>query len=46
MGMLPQNKLQDRMLTRLYIFKGVEHTYEDKFKVKSEKLKVKEEKKV
>lgn len=31
-GMLPQNKLQDRMLTRLYIFKGAEHTYKDKFK--------------
>lgn len=37
LGMLPQNKLQDRMLTRLYIFKGAEHTYGDKFKVKSEK---------
>lgn len=32
MGMLPQNKLQDRMLTRLYIFKGPEHDYKDKFK--------------
>ncbi len=40
LGMLPQNKLQDRMLTRLFIFKGAEHTYSDKFKVKSEKLKV------
>jgi len=37
MGMLPQNKLQDRMLTRLFIFKGAEHNYEDKFKVKEEK---------
>lgn len=46
-GMLPQNKLQDRMLTRLFIFAGAEHTYGDKFKVQSEKLKVKvEEKKV
>ena len=35
LGMLPQNKLQDRMLTRLFIFKGAEHTYSDKFKVKS-----------
>ncbi len=35
LGMLPQNKLQDRMLTRLFIFKGAEHKYEDKFKVKS-----------
>ncbi len=32
LGMLPQNKLQDRMLTRLFIFKGAEHTYKDKFK--------------
>jgi large subunit ribosomal protein L13 len=32
LGMLPQNKLQDRMLTRLFIFKGAEHTYTDKFK--------------
>jgi large subunit ribosomal protein L13 len=45
LGMLPQNKLQDRMLTRLFIFKGAEHTYGDKFKVKSEKLKVEEAKK-
>ena len=36
LGMLPQNKLQDRMLTRLFIFKGAEHTYGDKFKVKSD----------
>lgn len=43
LGMLPQNKLQDRMLTRLFIFKGAEHTYGDKFKVKSEKLKVETE---
>ena len=46
-GMLPQNKLQDRMLTRLFIFKGETHKYTDKFKIKSEKLKVKvEDKKV
>ena len=32
LGMLPQNKLQDRMKTRLFIFKGAEHTYKDKFK--------------
>ena len=32
LGMLPQNKLQDRMLTRLFIFAGAEHTYTDKFK--------------
>lgn len=47
LGMLPQNKLRDRMSTRLFVFKGEEHTYEDKFKIKGEKLKVKtEEKKV
>lgn len=40
-GMLPQNKLQDRMLTRLFIFRGAEHTYGDKFK--SQKLEVKTE---
>jgi large subunit ribosomal protein L13 len=40
LGMLPQNKLRDRMLTRLFIFKGSEHPYADKFKVKSEELKV------
>lgn len=32
LGMLPQNKLQDRMLTRLFIFAGEEHPYKDKFK--------------
>lgn len=44
LGMLPQNKLRDRMLTRLYIFKGADHTYGDKFKVKNEKLKVEDKK--
>ena len=39
-GMLPQNKLRDRMLTRLKVFAGAEHKYQDKFKVKSSKLKV------
>jgi large subunit ribosomal protein L13 len=32
LGMLPQNKLRDRMLTRLFIFAGESHTYKDKFK--------------
>jgi large subunit ribosomal protein L13 len=41
LGMLPQNKLQDRMLTRLFIFKGPEHTYGDKFK--SQRLEIKTE---
>lgn len=36
-GMLPQNKLRDRMLTRLYVFAGSEHPYQDKFKMKNVK---------
>jgi large subunit ribosomal protein L13 len=32
-GMLPQNKLRDRMLGRLFVFAGSEHKYQDKFKV-------------
>lgn len=32
-GMLPQNKLRDQMLKRLFVFKDAEHTYSDKFKV-------------
>jgi large subunit ribosomal protein L13 len=31
-GMLPQNKLRDSMLTRLRVFAGETHTYEDKLK--------------
>ncbi|MGI8419784.1 MAG: 50S ribosomal protein L13 [Candidatus Levyibacteriota bacterium] len=31
-GMLPDNRLKARMLTRLYVFSGDEHTYTDKFK--------------
>lgn len=31
-GMLPQNKLKDRFLARLFIFEGEAHTYEEKFK--------------
>jgi len=30
-GMLPQNKLRDRMLLRLKVFAGGEHTFADKF---------------
>lgn len=30
-GMLPQNKLRDRMLTRLYVFADENHDYKDKF---------------
>lgn len=29
-GMLPQNRLRDKMLTRLYVFTGETHTYTDK----------------
>lgn len=32
-GMLPQNKLRDPLLKRLYVFAGGEHPYKDKFKV-------------
>lgn len=31
-GMLPQNKLRDRMLLRLHVFSGDEHPFKDKFK--------------
>lgn len=34
-GMLPQNKLRDRMLTRLYVFPDENHPYVNKLKVKS-----------
>lgn len=37
-GMLPQNKLRDRMLRRLFVFPGEEHTYADKFKSSSAKV--------
>lgn len=35
LGMLPKNKLRDRRMTRLFVFRGSEHPYEDKLKVKS-----------
>lgn len=31
-GMLPQNKLRDRMLKRLFVFVGEDHKYSEKFK--------------
>ena len=31
-GMLPQNRLRDRMLTRLFVFKEETHPYGDKIK--------------
>lgn len=36
-GMVPQTKLRDRMLKRLYIFENSEHPYQDKFKINHEK---------
>ncbi len=30
-GMLPNNKLRDRMITKLYIFSDEKHPYQDKF---------------
>ena len=33
-GMLPQNKLRDKMLNRLKVFEGQEHSYQDKFSSK------------
>lgn len=34
-GMLPQNKLRDKMLKRLFVFAGEEHEYKDKFEVQN-----------
>jgi len=31
-GMLPQNRLRDKMLKRLFVFAGEEHKYGDKFR--------------
>ena len=31
MGMLPKNKLRDRMVTRLYMYPEAEHPYQSKF---------------
>lgn len=35
-GMLPNNKLRDRLMTRLYIFPGNEHPYGQKFEKNSQ----------
>lgn len=35
--MLPQNKLRDRWLAKLFIFAEEKHDYEDKFKTKEKK---------
>ncbi len=34
-GMLPQNKLRDKMLRRMFVFSAETHKYEDKFKGKN-----------
>lgn len=31
-GMLPQNKLRNRMMKRLFVFAGEEHSYKDKIR--------------
>lgn len=31
-GMLPDNRLKKKMLTRLFVFAGTEHNYKDKFR--------------
>ncbi len=31
MGMLPKNKLRDRLITRLYVYPEAEHPYQSKF---------------
>lgn len=31
-GMLPQNKLKDKLMKRLFVFSGKKHPYGDKFK--------------
>lgn len=36
-GMLPQTRLRDRMLTRLFVYAESKHPYEEKFKTKEEK---------
>ncbi len=38
-GMLPQNKLKSKMLKRLLIFPGIEHSYQDKFKSQKSEVK-------
>ena len=35
-GMLPQTRLRDRMLTRLFVYAEDKHPYEEKFKTKND----------
>jgi len=39
-GMLPKNKLQDKIMTRLYIFSDEKHPYDDKLKNQNAKIKM------
>lgn len=39
MGMVPQTKLKDRMLKRLYVFETAEHPYGNKFKTENSEVK-------
>lgn len=36
-GMLPQNKLRDKMLKRFKVFAGAEHSFADKFQPKADR---------
>ena len=38
-GMLPKNRLRDKMLKRLHVFAGEKHSYEDKFKTQNSEVK-------
>jgi len=37
-GMLPDNRLKNRMLSRLFVFSGNEHVYQSKFKTQSKNV--------
>lgn len=38
-GMLPDNRLKDRMLARLFVYAGEDHEYQNKFKNQNAKVK-------
>lgn len=40
-GMLPDNRLKDRMLARLFVYAGENHEHQDKFKSQSSNIKAK-----
>ena len=39
-GMLPDNRLKDKLLARLFIFEGATHTYGEKFSTKNGEVKL------